>query len=179
MTRRPVFVLLFLCFSIPAMAAGGGPPKARTDNASLAAYLRRVRMPPPDAPPPLGSIWVDHGPLSFAGADVQALRVGDLITIHVVENTTAVGSGSVQAKRDFSAQSGLLQMFGQIGPRSGLSNLFGPSSNQAPGQAVGIKEVNDDIWLVTFLDYDLGYFDLETRVLEPLENPFGPKLLPM
>jgi hypothetical protein len=27
--------------------------------------------------------------------------------------------------------------------------------------------------------YDLGYFDLETRVLEPLENPFGPKVLPM
>lgn len=47
------------------------------------------------------------------------------------------------------------------------------------GQAVGIKEINDDIWLVTFMDYDLGYFDLETRVLEPLENPFGPKLLPM
>ena len=47
------------------------------------------------------------------------------------------------------------------------------------GQAVGIKEVNDDVWLVTFMDYDLGYFDLETRVLEPLENPFGPKLLPM
>jgi putative transposase len=47
------------------------------------------------------------------------------------------------------------------------------------GQAVGIKEVYDDIWLVTFMDYDLGYFDLETRVLEPLENPFGPKVLPM
>jgi hypothetical protein len=26
---------------------------------------------------------------------------------------------------------------------------------------------------------DLGYFDLETRVLEPFENPFGPKVLPM
>ena len=47
------------------------------------------------------------------------------------------------------------------------------------GQAVGIKEVQDDIWLVSFMDYDLGYFDLETRVLEPLENPFGPKVLPM
>ena len=44
------------------------------------------------------------------------------------------------------------------------------------GQAVGIKEVHDDIWLVSFMDYDLGYFDLETRVLEPLENPFGPKV---
>jgi putative transposase len=47
------------------------------------------------------------------------------------------------------------------------------------GQAVGIKEVHDDIWMVSFMDYDLGYFDLETRVLEPLENPFGPKVLPM
>ena len=32
---------------------------------------------------------------------------------------------------------------------------------------------------LTLKDYDLGYFDLETRVLEPLENPFGPKVLPM
>ena len=47
-----------------------------------------------------------------------------------------------------------------------------------PGQAVGIKEVHD-IWLVSFMDYDLEYFDLETRVLEPLDNPFGPRLLPM
>ena len=44
------------------------------------------------------------------------------------------------------------------------------------GQAVGIKEVQDDIWLVRFMDYDLGYFDLETRVLEPLDNPLGPRL---
>jgi putative transposase len=38
---------------------------------------------------------------------------------------------------------------------------------------VGVKEVQDDIWLVSFMDYDLGYFDLETRVLEPLENMVG------
>jgi putative transposase len=47
------------------------------------------------------------------------------------------------------------------------------------GQAVRIKEIHDDIWLVSFMNYDLGYFDLETRLLEPLENPFGPKVLPM
>jgi hypothetical protein len=49
----------------------------------------------------------------------------------------------------------------------------------SPSVLVGIKEVQDDIWLVSFMHYDLGYFDLETRVLEPLENPFGPKVLPM
>jgi transposase InsO family protein len=47
------------------------------------------------------------------------------------------------------------------------------------GQTVGIKEVDDGIWLVTFMHYDLGYIDLEQRTLQPLDNPFGPRLLPM
>jgi hypothetical protein len=34
--------------------------------------------------------------------------------------------------------------------------------------------VHNEIWLVSFMDYGLGCFDLETRVLEPLENPSGP-----
>ncbi len=29
------------------------------------------------------------------------------------------------------------------------------------------------------MDYDLGYFDEESCRLEPLTNPFGPKVLPM
>jgi putative transposase len=47
------------------------------------------------------------------------------------------------------------------------------------GQNVGIKQVSDKIWLVTFMDYDLGYFDHETCRLEPVNNPFEPKVLPM
>jgi putative transposase len=47
------------------------------------------------------------------------------------------------------------------------------------GHAVGVRQVSERIWLVTFMDYDLGYFDDETCRLEPIENPFGPKLLPM
>jgi putative transposase len=47
------------------------------------------------------------------------------------------------------------------------------------GQMVGVRQTGDRIWLVTFMDYDLGYFDDETWRLEPIENPFGPKVLPM
>ena len=47
------------------------------------------------------------------------------------------------------------------------------------GQKIGIKQVSDRIWLVTFMDYDLGYFDDTECRMEPLENPFGPKVLPM
>ena len=52
-------------------------------------------------------------------------------------------------------------------------------STSLAGQAVGVKEVDNGIWLVSFMDYDLGYIDLEERTLQPLENPFGPKVLPM
>jgi putative transposase len=27
--------------------------------------------------------------------------------------------------------------------------------------------------------YDLGYFDPEQKIRQPLDNPFGPKVLPM
>jgi putative transposase len=30
------------------------------------------------------------------------------------------------------------------------------------GQAVGVKQVSDRVWLVSIMDYDLGYFDDET-----------------
>jgi hypothetical protein len=29
------------------------------------------------------------------------------------------------------------------------------------GQRLGIKDVDEGIWLVSFMRYDLGYFDLE------------------
>jgi putative transposase len=47
------------------------------------------------------------------------------------------------------------------------------------GQRVGVKQVDERIWLVSFMHYDLGYFDDETCRLEPIENPFGPLVLPM
>jgi transposase InsO family protein len=49
-------------------------------------------------------------------------------------------------------------------------------SRSLAGQAVGIKEVDEGIWLVSFMKYDLGYVDLEEKTLQPLENPFGPKV---
>ena len=52
-------------------------------------------------------------------------------------------------------------------------------SHVLAGQRVGIKEVDDGIWIVSFMHYDLGYIDLEQKTLQPLDNPFGARLLPM
>src|SRR2546427_1841619 len=47
------------------------------------------------------------------------------------------------------------------------------------GQRVGIKEVDEGIWIVSFMQYDLGYIGLEQKTLQPLDNPLGTRLLPM
>ena len=52
-------------------------------------------------------------------------------------------------------------------------------STALAGQTLGIKEVDEGIWLVSFMDYDLGYIDLEQRTLQPIDNPFGPGVSPM
>jgi putative transposase len=58
------------------------------------------------------------------------------------------------------------------GRKVNLSHVFA-------GQNVGVTQVAERTWLVTFMRYDLGYFDDETCRLEPIDNPFAPKLLPM
>jgi putative transposase len=58
------------------------------------------------------------------------------------------------------------------GRKVNLSHVFA-------GQNVGVTQVGERIWLVSFMQYDLGYFDDETCRLEPIDNPFGPKVLPM
>jgi transposase InsO family protein len=47
------------------------------------------------------------------------------------------------------------------------------------GQNVGIKQVDDQIWQVSFMGYDLGFFDMDSCRVEPGPNPFGPRVLTM
>lgn len=52
-----------------------------------------------------------------------------------------------------------------------LSNVFA-------GQKVGIKQVIDEIWLVSFMNYDLCYLDYETCRFQQIDNPFAATVLP-
>ena len=47
------------------------------------------------------------------------------------------------------------------------------------GQWFGIKEVEEGIRLLSFMQYDLDYIDLEQKTMQPLDNPFGTRLSPM
>jgi putative transposase len=43
------------------------------------------------------------------------------------------------------------------------------------GELVGLREVDDQVWLVSFLDFDLGFFDRDEGRVEPAPNPFEPE----
>ena len=45
----------------------------------------------------------------------------------------------------------------------------------AGNQLAVVREVEDQIWLVSFLDYDLGFFDQDEGRVEPAPNPFAPE----
>lgn len=47
------------------------------------------------------------------------------------------------------------------------------------GYSVGIRQIEEPIWLVSFMNYDLGFFDTISSRFEPLANPFGAIVLPM
>ena len=49
----------------------------------------------------------------------------------------------------------------------GLSKVFA-------GEIAGIREVAESTWLVSFMDYDLGFYDDEVDRVEPTTNPFLP-----
>ena len=45
------------------------------------------------------------------------------------------------------------------------------------GQRLGIKEVDEGIWLVSFMHYDLGYIDLEQKTSTTNRQPLRPKVV--
>ena len=47
------------------------------------------------------------------------------------------------------------------------------------GQSVGVREIADHIWLMSFMHYDLGFFDDQCCRVECAPNPFTAKVLPM
>lgn len=55
------------------------------------------------------------------------------------------------------------------------------AKRSAPNPSEGdlLRATADKIWLVSFLDFDLGYFDEAAARVEPGANPFASKVLTM
>ena len=112
-------------------AAGAKQKAAPLQHDGLADYIQRVSAKTAEpAPATPGSLWNDTGRLANMVADYKAARVGDLVTINVVQNLSATSTGNVSTNRSFSANSGITALPGQL-KTTGVASLFSPSSTQA------------------------------------------------
>lgn len=95
---------------------------------SLSDYIRRVETVPAERRAAYsGSLWRDDGKMSAMVADYKARRVGDLVTILIVQDMTATNTANVATDRSFKASSGIDALPGHI-KTSGVQNLFSPHS---------------------------------------------------
>jgi flagellar L-ring protein FlgH len=98
---------------------------------SLYQYVRDAQQGVVNPAPTTGSIWNPNGQLAELPRDDKAYRLGDVVTIDIVAQTTATTTGDVKTSRTFSASSGISALFGVIGPAAGLNNIFSPNSTSA------------------------------------------------
>lgn len=47
------------------------------------------------------------------------------------------------------------------------------------GQSVGVNQVYEAIWMVSFMYFDLGFFDLDNCKINPASNSFSAKAASM
>ena len=69
----------------------------------------------------------------------------------------------------------LVISFGRICMRRRKINIL----SALAGQRLGIEEVDEDIWLVSCMPYDLGYIDPEQRTVQTIGNPLGKRFSPV
>ena len=76
--------------------------------------------------------------------------------------------GLTDLKYPFHDRDILVTACGRICMRGKKINV----STVLAGQRLGIKEVDDGTWLMSFMAHDLGYIDLEQKTLQTIDNPF-------
>jgi flagellar L-ring protein precursor FlgH len=75
-----------------------------------------------------GSLWVDDGSLSEMFINPKAHRVGDIVTIKIVENSKATNKATTKTDRSTDTSVGLTEFFGLEKRFPSTSNFFNPFS---------------------------------------------------
>lgn len=122
--------IVTMLMATPAYASFWNRKKKKAPvQQSLATYLQRVGAVARASEKPVpGNLWTPDAPWGDLSADYKARHVGDLLTILISDQFSASSANTVQTQRAFSAQSGITQLLGHVGPTSGIANLFSPSS---------------------------------------------------
>jgi flagellar L-ring protein precursor FlgH len=133
MQATAAMAMAVLLLAAPAHAGGWRPGKKKGPTGpvaeSLQTYLQKVNaMGATVVEPTRGSLWTPEASWGDLATDYKARQTGDLVTILLADQFSASTASTVQSQRAFASQSAITQLFGIVGPRSGIANLFSPSA---------------------------------------------------
>ncbi len=130
---RSVAILIDLALfaSAPALLAKTKTPPPDPLQAQR-EYISRVQQQEKSAAPPgtMGSLWLADGALVDVNSDYKAHVVGDIVTLLVVEQTSAQSTGDVNSQRTFQTNSAITALPGKL-KTGGVNPLFGANSSTA------------------------------------------------
>ncbi len=112
------------------------PLGAQNNEQELNRYIEDSLRVTRQNGPAAGSLYVSTGFLGEVSRDPKAAQVGDLVTVQIAEQASALTSGATAQARTSSADSSIPALLGIPGARNPLVNLLsstGDSSLQGQG----------------------------------------------
>ena len=106
-----------------ALILFGATTRAQTSEATLNRYIEESLTPGPANMPSAGSLYMSRSFLGELARDPRAGRLGDLVTIRVIEQASALSSGTVSSSRSSEASNSITNFFGSLNPAGALANL--------------------------------------------------------
>ena len=105
------------------LAVPGPPALGQTSEGTLNRYIEESLTPGPENTPSVGSLYLSQSFLAELARDPKAARPGDLITIRVVEQASALSSGTVSSSRASDSSHSITKFFWPLNPAGALANL--------------------------------------------------------
>jgi flagellar L-ring protein precursor FlgH len=133
--RQLAIVTTLGVFSVVALSQQAPKKPAKSPEQLRLDYIARLQehYVPESDDRTVGSLWTAQGPLVGFAVDYKAYHLNDTITIHIVVQTTATQSGTVDSERSFTTNSAITGIMGRA-PAATNPLLSANSSSALKGQ---------------------------------------------
>ena len=117
-----VVMLAAIAALVASFGCASAPPQAEL-VAQQSSPMYDMTPPPQRCE---GSLWDERGPLCSLFVNQKARRVGDIVTINIVESSTASNNATTQTDRQSSIEGGMQNFFGLENDYTSSDNFFNP-----------------------------------------------------
>lgn len=119
-----------LCFALLPVALLAQSDQLPTSEGALDRYIEQSVRIRQEAAPALGSLYTTQSSYAELARDPRAARVGDLITVFIAEQASAISSGATSTSRSSGADSSVTRALGTLNPLGALPNLASSTTDR-------------------------------------------------